>query len=136
MSADMLTIYKKCSNLGATPSDTDADSICTAIQKIYDDRYSMYSILTKWSGNSTYTVGNNYSVLLIIQVAVNNGNGTTATTTITDSTYYNTYNETIPKASWGGDTAIHIVQLTGVKSGLTIGGYTWGDNGYTWLLVI
>jgi hypothetical protein len=40
MSDELLTIYKKCSNLGATPSDTDADSICTAIQKIYDDRYS------------------------------------------------------------------------------------------------
>jgi hypothetical protein len=27
--------------LGATPDDNDADSICTAIQKIYDDQYSV-----------------------------------------------------------------------------------------------
>jgi hypothetical protein len=47
--ADLLTIYKKCSELGATPDDNDADGICTAIQKIYDDQYSVGVADTKSS---------------------------------------------------------------------------------------
>jgi hypothetical protein len=61
MSDELLTIYKKCSNLGVTPSDTDADSICTAIQKIYDDQYSVgYSSGTE-SGTKIYYIAYNTS---------------------------------------------------------------------------
>jgi hypothetical protein len=35
--------------LGATPDDNDADGICTAIQKIYDDQYSVGVADTKSS---------------------------------------------------------------------------------------
>jgi hypothetical protein len=51
-SSDLLTIYKKCSNLGATPDDVTTDDICTAIEKIYTDRFNARKIVVSGSSGS------------------------------------------------------------------------------------